>query len=35
MIRGRAAGTIEGLEFRGAEQATPTEQVLAAVPEPA
>ncbi len=31
MIRGRAAGTIEGLEFRGAELAAPTEQVLAAI----
>jgi LPPG:FO 2-phospho-L-lactate transferase len=31
MIRDRAAGSIEGLEFRGAEQARPTEQVLAAI----
>ena len=28
MIRDRAAGPVEGLEFRGAEQARPTEQVL-------
>ncbi len=31
MIGERAAGVIEGLEFRGAEQATPGEQVLAAI----
>jgi LPPG:FO 2-phospho-L-lactate transferase len=31
MIRERAAGLIEGLEYRGAEQARPTEQVLAAI----
>jgi LPPG:FO 2-phospho-L-lactate transferase len=31
MIRDRAAGPIEGLEFRGAEQARPSEQVLAAI----
>ena len=31
MIRQRAEGIVEGLEFRGAEQATPTEQVLAAI----
>ncbi len=31
MIRGRAAGAIQGLEFRGAERAAPTEQVLAAI----
>ena len=31
MIRDRAAGPVEGLEFRGAEQAQPTEQVLAAI----
>jgi LPPG:FO 2-phospho-L-lactate transferase len=31
MIRDRAAGPVEGLEFRGAEQARPTEQVLAAI----
>jgi LPPG:FO 2-phospho-L-lactate transferase len=31
MIRDRAAGLVEGLEFRGAEQAAPTEQVLAAI----
>jgi LPPG:FO 2-phospho-L-lactate transferase len=31
MIRERAAGPVEGLEFRGAEQACPTEQVLAAI----
>jgi LPPG:FO 2-phospho-L-lactate transferase len=31
MIRERAAGPVEGLEFRGAEQARPTEQVLAAI----
>jgi LPPG:FO 2-phospho-L-lactate transferase len=31
MIRERAAGVIEGLEFRGAEQAAPSEQVLAAI----
>ncbi len=31
MIRERAAGIIEGLEFRGAEQAAPSEQVLAAI----
>jgi LPPG:FO 2-phospho-L-lactate transferase len=31
MIRQRAAGPIEGLEFRGAEQAAPGELVLAAI----
>jgi LPPG:FO 2-phospho-L-lactate transferase len=31
MIRDRAAGPVEGLEFRGAEQAQPTEQVLDAI----
>ncbi len=31
MIRDRAAGPVEGLEFRGAEQSRPTEQVLAAI----
>jgi LPPG:FO 2-phospho-L-lactate transferase len=31
MIRDRAAGPVEGLEFRGAEQARPSEQVLAAI----
>ncbi len=31
MIRERAAGPIEGLEFRGAEQARPSEQVLRAI----
>ncbi len=31
MIRERAGGTIEGLEFRGAEQAAPSEQALAAI----
>jgi LPPG:FO 2-phospho-L-lactate transferase len=31
MIRERAAGLIEGLEYRGAEQATPTAQALAAI----
>jgi len=31
MIRERAAGPIDGLEFRGAEQAAPSEQVLAAI----
>jgi len=31
MIRGRAAGPIEGLEFRGAERARPTPEVLEAV----
>jgi LPPG:FO 2-phospho-L-lactate transferase len=31
MIRGRAAGLVEGLEFRGAEQAAPSPAVLAAV----
>jgi LPPG:FO 2-phospho-L-lactate transferase len=31
MIRDRAAGPVEGLEFRGAEQAQPTAQVLAAI----
>jgi LPPG:FO 2-phospho-L-lactate transferase len=31
MIRERAEGIVEGLEFRGAEQATPSEQVLAAI----
>jgi LPPG:FO 2-phospho-L-lactate transferase len=31
MIRLRADSIVEGLEFRGAEQATPTEQVLAAI----
>jgi LPPG:FO 2-phospho-L-lactate transferase len=31
MIRERAAGLIEGLEYRGAEQARPTEQVLTAI----
>jgi LPPG:FO 2-phospho-L-lactate transferase len=31
MIRDRAAGPVEGLEFRGAEQARPTEPVLEAI----
>ncbi|MDX6621132.1 MAG: 2-phospho-L-lactate transferase [Gaiellales bacterium] len=31
MIRDRAAGAVDGLEFRGAEQARPSEQVLAAI----
>ena len=31
MIRERAEGLIEGLEFRGAEQATPSAEVLAAI----
>jgi len=31
MIRQRAAGPVEGLEFRGAEQAAPSEQALAAI----
>jgi LPPG:FO 2-phospho-L-lactate transferase len=31
MIRDRAAGPVEGLEFRGAEQARPTAQVLDAI----
>jgi LPPG:FO 2-phospho-L-lactate transferase len=31
MIRLRAEGIVEGLEFRGAEQATPTPEVLAAI----
>jgi len=31
MVRERAQGIIEGLEFRGAEQATPTQQVLTAI----
>ena len=31
MIRARAAGSIEGLEFRGAERAAPTAQVLTAI----
>jgi LPPG:FO 2-phospho-L-lactate transferase len=31
MIRDRAAGPVEGLEFRGAEQAQPTAQVLDAI----
>jgi LPPG:FO 2-phospho-L-lactate transferase len=31
MIRDRAAGPVEGLEFRGAEQARASEQVLAAI----
>jgi LPPG:FO 2-phospho-L-lactate transferase len=31
MIRQRAEGIIEGLEFRGAEQATPSAEVLAAI----
>ena len=31
MIRDRAAGAVEGLEFRGAEQAQPTAQVLDAI----
>ena len=31
MIRQRAAGLIEGLEYRGAEQARPSEQALAAI----
>ncbi len=31
MIRDRAAGVVEGLEFRGAEQAKPTAQVLDAI----
>jgi LPPG:FO 2-phospho-L-lactate transferase len=31
MIRERAAGLVEGLEFRGAEQAVPSEQALEAI----
>jgi LPPG:FO 2-phospho-L-lactate transferase len=31
MIRDRAAGPVEGLEFRGAEQARPSEQALTAI----
>jgi LPPG:FO 2-phospho-L-lactate transferase len=31
MIRGRAEGPVEGLEFRGAEQASPSEEVLEAI----
>ena len=31
MIRGRAAGIVEGLEFRGAEQARPSAEALAAI----
>jgi LPPG:FO 2-phospho-L-lactate transferase len=31
MIRDRAAGPVEGLEFRGAEQALPSEQALQAI----
>ena len=31
MIRQRAEGIVEGLEFRGAEQATPSAEVLAAI----
>ncbi len=31
MIRRRAAGLVEGLEYRGAEQARPSEQALAAI----
>jgi len=31
MIRRRAAGIVEGLEFRGAEQARPSREVLAAI----
>jgi LPPG:FO 2-phospho-L-lactate transferase len=31
MIRERAAGMLEGLEYRGAEQAQPSEQALAAI----
>jgi len=31
MVRSRAAGLIEGLEYRGAEQARPSEQALAAI----
>jgi LPPG:FO 2-phospho-L-lactate transferase len=31
MIRERAAGMLEGLEYRGAEQARPSEQALAAI----
>ncbi|HEY2571883.1 MAG TPA: 2-phospho-L-lactate transferase [Solirubrobacteraceae bacterium] len=31
MIRDRAAGPVDGLEFRGAEQARPSEQVLGAI----
>jgi LPPG:FO 2-phospho-L-lactate transferase len=31
MIRERARGAVEGLEFRGAEQAAPSEQALAAI----
>jgi LPPG:FO 2-phospho-L-lactate transferase len=31
MIRERAAGLLEGLEYRGAEQAKPSEQALAAI----
>jgi LPPG:FO 2-phospho-L-lactate transferase len=31
MIRDRASGPVDGLEFRGAEQARPTEAVLAAI----
>jgi LPPG:FO 2-phospho-L-lactate transferase len=33
MIRQRAEGIVEGLEFRGAEQATPSAEVLAAIAE--
>ncbi len=33
MIRERAAGPVEGLEFRGAEQARPSEAALAAIAE--
>jgi LPPG:FO 2-phospho-L-lactate transferase len=33
MIRRRGAGPVEGLEFRGAEQAAPSEQALAAIDE--
>jgi LPPG:FO 2-phospho-L-lactate transferase len=31
MIRARGEGLVEGLEFRGAEQATPSQEVLAAI----
>jgi len=31
MIRDRAAGAVQGLEFRGVERAAPSEQVLAAI----
>ncbi|HKH78810.1 MAG TPA: 2-phospho-L-lactate transferase CofD family protein, partial [Solirubrobacteraceae bacterium] len=31
MIREHAQGIVEGLEFRGAEQAAPSEQALAAI----